>query len=315
MTGNIELVAGGFTTSDGDMTILSDFFDDGYLEFTMTDFSAVMAFELAFLPGFNLAEFTARLPNIPLGAIAIAGLLEFGPVLELTFPISVTLNSPVTIRTGFTLSAPSDVRIYLNMSHPESSYTTGFSESQVMALPFTADAKGLSLNVTIGFKPQLVLSADLNTHIFNASADGGIGVYLDLPQLGASVGIVNGVDDHCEPTTSDASNDLIRVDSSVTYAGGAEWDAAAHLLGLDYKKGEDVPWLSNTTILPTQCLMWDAEESELVKATPAATKTSSSGSGSSGTDQSQNSSNRITCSIELLYAILLLVAILPSRLF
>lgn len=256
VVGNIELIAGGFSTRNTDaVDSLADFVHEGCLEFQMSDLSAVMDFELTFLPGFTVVHFTAQLPSIPLGTIEIAGLLEFGPVLQLTFPVSVSLNSPVTIRTGFSLLAPPDVTIYLNMSHPESSYTSGLSEMRMDVLPFTADAKNLSMNITTGFKPQLVLGAALHTHVFNASANGGIGVYLDFPQLATSAEFVNDVNEDCDPTTSNPQNDLIRIGSSVTYGGGAEWDISASILDLDWEKDANIPLLSNTTLLSTQCLM------------------------------------------------------------
>lgn len=293
LTGNIELVAGGFTTEDTDVGIMADFFTDGFLEFSVKDLTAMMGFELAFFPGFNIFEFTAQLPSIPLGAIIIAGVLEFGPVLDLTFPISVDLGSAVTLRTGFTLSAPPVTTIYLNMSDPEASYTTGFSDTTLDALPFTADAEGLSMNFTTGFKPQLVLGAGIGSSGYDASASGGIGVYLDLPQLAATLDIVDEVNENCEPATSDSQDGLIRVSSSVTYAGGGQWSLSADVFGLAYEKGDEVPWLSNTTALPTQCLAWDEKKGALIDAASIEADETSGDTGSdAGTTASEDSENK-----------------------
>lgn len=283
MTGNIELIAGGFSINSSSLDALMDFFDDGYLEFDATGISAYMDFELAFLPGFKTFEFVAQLPSIPLGAIEIAGLLEFGPVLDLTFPTSVDLNSPVTFNTGFTLTAPPLAKIYLNMSEPDSSYTTGFSESKLEALPFTANAQNLSFNLSTGFKPLLLLGAGAGSNAFDASVAGGIGVYLDLPKLSTTLDMLNNVNEKCESTTTNAQNGLIRVAPSVTYEGGAQWNFDADIFGLAYENGQAEDLLSNTTTLPTQCLAWDTKASSLVAATSLSSSTSTSSSGQGGT--------------------------------
>lgn len=80
----------------------------------------------------------------------------------------------------------------------------------------TADAEDLSINLTTRFKPQLVLDIGLNTGLLKASADGAIRVYPDFPRLAATVGVVDMVNQDCEPTTSSPQNNLIRVGSSVT---------------------------------------------------------------------------------------------------
>lgn len=283
LSGNIELVAGGFTINSTEIDEVWDFVHNGYLNFNVRSMAAMMDFELTFLPGFTIRDFTAKLPSIPLGAIAIGGILKFGPVLDLDFPSTLDLNSPLTLRSGFTLSAPPVASIYLNMSHPNSSNTTGFSQTKLQALPFTADAKGLSMNLTTGFKPQLVLGAGTTEDALNVSASGGIGVYLDLPQLTSTFDLVDGVDDKCEPTTSDAQNGLIRVSSSVTYDGGAQWDLGVEgPIGAGYHYGGEVPWLSNTTALPRQCLMWNEKKGSLMDAAAVMKSGQSGDKGSNG---------------------------------
>lgn len=302
MTGNIELTAGGFSINSSTSDEIMDFFNDGYLEFDATGISAYMDFELAFLPGFSALEFTARLPSIPLGAIEIAGVLKFGPFLDLKFPSAVTLNSPVTFQAGFALSAPPLAKIYLNMSHPDASYTEGFSDSKLQALPFTADAQNLSLNFSTGFKPQLVLGAGAGTKALDASVNGGIGVYLDLPKLTTTLDVLDNVNEKCEATAKDAQSGLIRVAPSVTYDGGSQWDLDVSVLGIDYERGQAKDWLSNTTTLPTQCLAWDAKASSLVQATALSSSSSSSGQGEASTRSTKNGASARSLSCRVLAA-------------
>ncbi|KAK5079153.1 hypothetical protein LTR64_002427 [Lithohypha guttulata] len=287
MTGNIELKAGGFSVTDSDPEVLMDFFDDGFLEFDATNIAAMMDFELELLPGLNVLEYTAQLPSIPLGAIVIAGVLKFGPVLDLAFPMAITLNSPVVFRTGFNLFAPPSTKIYLNMSEPNSSFTSGLSETKLEALPFTANTEALSFNLTIGFNPQLILGAGIGSDTLNASADGGIGVYLDLPQLATTVDMVDRGDENCEPSVSeDAQDGLIRVSSSAMFGGGAQWDVGVEVLNVGYEHGEAVPLLETEIVLPVQCLMWDDEVESLVKAVPLQkVDTSSDENGNGGSKQ------------------------------
>lgn len=76
MTGSIDLIAGGFDIGDDDLENIMDFFENGYLEFDANNISANMTLEIDLSPGFN-PHFTAQLPDIPLGAIAVCS--SFNP--------------------------------------------------------------------------------------------------------------------------------------------------------------------------------------------------------------------------------------------
>ena len=280
MTGNIALTAGGFSLDSSGVDAVMDFFDEGYLEFDATGISANIDLELAFLPGFSVLSFVPQLPSIPLGAITIVGVFEFGPVLDLTFPTELILSSPVTFRTGFKLTAPPSVKIYLNVSNPEASYTSGFSETELTALPFTADAENLSFTFTTGFQPQLVVGLGLGPEAYDLSADGGMGVYLDLPALSATLESLTSVDENCNSSSN--GQDAMLLSQSVTYGGGTQWDILVSA-GIDFEKGNTTSLISNTTTLPFQCLVWDAATSSLINASaPKSDPDAGSDAGSDG---------------------------------
>lgn len=290
MTGNIALTAGGFEVDTDDMEIdeAEQFLQQGFLEFDATNISAHMEFELAFLPGFTIQGYTARLPSIPLGAITIVGIINFGPTLDLTFPIAMTLESPVTFRAGFKLSAPPSLKIHLDVAAPTNSSTTGFGDIDLDVLPFSADAKNLTLGFTAGFRPELVVGAGLGSSIPGYSVGGGVGVFLDLPLLSATLEQLENVNEKCEPDSSGKNKSAVCLRPSLTYGGGSQWGLEAVIAGFNYShEDEPVTLASTATMLPTQCLSWDAKHGSLVDAQTTASQTASGGnSGSTGTAES-----------------------------
>lgn len=75
MSGQVSLVAGGFTIpSDDSINIgaLTSFIEDGFLEFDTTNMAGNMSFELDLLPGFTVSAAIGGLPRRSLGSIVVS---------------------------------------------------------------------------------------------------------------------------------------------------------------------------------------------------------------------------------------------------
>ncbi|KAK4959419.1 hypothetical protein LTR10_004223 [Elasticomyces elasticus] len=123
--GEIELIAGGFTVDTSDLEEVKDFLEEGFLEFSVNGFSALIAFQLSFLPGFKLRQFNAGLPPVGIPGLSIAGILNLGPELRPAASISVVLDSPVDLYFGLEFHVPDNSSIIWNLSDIASSSSTG----------------------------------------------------------------------------------------------------------------------------------------------------------------------------------------------
>jgi hypothetical protein len=67
---SIESAAFSVDTLQEAANSIEDFWNNGFIQFTVNKFDALMDFELQLPPAFNV-EFDAQLPSIPLGAITV----------------------------------------------------------------------------------------------------------------------------------------------------------------------------------------------------------------------------------------------------
>ncbi|KAK0819435.1 hypothetical protein LTR75_002204 [Friedmanniomyces endolithicus] len=248
--GQIELVAGGFSVDMNEYVEVKDFLESGYLEFSVNGLAAYMAFELSFEPGFTLHKFNAGLPPIPLSPLSIAGLFNLGPEFRPTAPISVKLDSPVDLFFGLSLSVPDNSSIIMNFTDISSSTSTGFDQASISMLPFNYSASNLSLSLTAGFNPALVLSASVSV------AD--IDPTVPAPAPGSNAALYGS---------------LVNVLPSYDVGAGVLWELGVTLPGgLDYSFGGQPELLNYTRLLPTVCLAYD-KQGTLVNATAVASPT------------------------------------------
>lgn len=288
VSGDLSFQAAGFSvttdpTISDKIVAIDKFFDEGYIQFNTAGIFANMSFELDFQPGFTVPVFEARLPDIPLGAFEIQEVLTFGPVLQLLFPISVTLTSPLTFQAGFTLEVPPDSSIVLNVSNITSSSSQGFQDTKLTPLPFNANADDLSLNFSVGFQPKIVLGAALFEDVSSGNggsnsssgsdsvyfqANGGVGTYLDLPQLVTKVSQVSNTNDHCEASANN-SDTYIHIEPVTSLVAGVEWNLDVGAFGVHFERGGGVVMYETSLPLPTQCLKWDSGAKTLTSAAPA----------------------------------------------
>ncbi|KAK5693984.1 hypothetical protein LTR97_009602 [Elasticomyces elasticus] len=241
--GEIELIAGGFTVDTSDLEEVKDFLEEGFLEFSVNGFSALMAFQLSLLPGFKLRQFNAGLPPVGIPGLSIVGILNLGPELRPAAPISVVLDSPVDLYFGL-------------------------------------EFHNLSLELSAGFKPALVLSAGVD--FAGTEVSGGIGAYLDLPMLNAQINHLSNMTVDCSPpqpgSNADIYGSLINVVPSYELGGGVLWSLDIDLPGsAKYSFGGPHNLFNYTKPLPTTCLAFD-KQSALVSAAdiPSATATGKS---------------------------------------
>lgn len=189
--------------------------------------------------------------------------------MDHTFPITVTLNSPVTIKAGFTVSPFPSGKILLNVSHPLSSYATGF-DTKVKFLPFDVNAPNLSFNISVAYRPMLSINVGLVTGSSAdalASISGGVGVYVDLPKLTAEVTQVHNVNDKCQPDSSKQNSEYIQVQPSINFDTGAFFSLSGHVGTKNVPSVPNGPkkqMNSTTHALGEQCLRWDAGKSSLI---------------------------------------------------
>lgn len=186
--------------------------------------------------------------------------------MDLTFPVSITLNTPAKIRTGFTMSPFPSGQVILDINDPASSRATGFNTS-VTPLPFDADSPDLSFSVSASFRPMLSISAGLFSGSSSSNRlSGGVGVYLDLPKFTAQVDEVHNVNDQCQPDSS-KDNAYIHVIPSVTFDSGVVYSVAGSVSGLDIPsnlQNSQRQLNSSTFDLQEECLRWNSNTNSLV---------------------------------------------------
>jgi hypothetical protein len=136
------------------------------------------------------------------------------------------------------------------------------------------------LDLGLGLKVELLLGVNI------LGGDGGIdaGLFIDLPSLSVNVSQVEGVNAQCEPATgativngsvSPVFQNLTLIVPQIDIDIGLLADASLNIHELDVQKTistQDV--LAGTTFaLPTVCLMWDPEKSQLTTPTLSTTTT------------------------------------------
>jgi len=142
-------------------------------------------------------------------------------------------------------------------------------------LPFQAKAALVSLAASIGFKPQVLLG--INTAV--GSVQGGIGAFLELPNVSVNVTQLSNVNEKCE-TVSNGDGKLTSVLDNVLGNFTNIVPTVDINLGAQARFEVDVPGafteaaavqtvLASTSYpLPTACLQFDSESGEYSSPTP-----------------------------------------------
>lgn len=283
LEGTVDLTSANFSTGNSnDTTEISYLIEDGTLELAMNDFAAHMEFESTLEASASTDIYTAPFPDIPLTEFVIPGIATVGPVLRPALSIGVQGSTNLDFSYGFDLTLPGTASITLDTRHPNNSRVVGFQNPQLSALPFQAQIDNLNLTVSVGFSPQLLLTAN----VLKKSGEISAGAFLDLPKLTATFAQVDHVDDKCNPTNDTdtykdfISNSLTNIVPSVDLGVGVLAGVKLDVGPIDLIDENAIKTIFSTGYpLPTACLSFDkAKKTYGAAAAAAATATGKTGS-------------------------------------
>ncbi|KAL8688775.1 MAG: hypothetical protein Q9218_005399, partial [Villophora microphyllina] len=177
------------TTDDNDFS-----WDQGSFTFKANGFFAHIELEATVQPSVNLLSFEAPMPSIGIPGFQIPGIGIVGPIFKPAIVIGTQISSELDFTYGFNLTVPNNSSIYLDLTDPESSTITGFPNSTISPLPFTASINNLALTLSASFRPQLLLGISL----LASTALLGAGVFFNLPTISTTISQVAHVDRKCE---------------------------------------------------------------------------------------------------------------------
>ncbi|RHZ60790.1 uncharacterized protein CDV56_102322 [Aspergillus thermomutatus] len=280
LEGSIDITKGSFEISGSDGFIDSvnntiAFFEHGSIEVIANGLFAQVELEFDLSASQDLVSFSAQLPAIPLVPFEIPGVLVFGPMIVAEFDMSLSLAEAIGFSYGFNLSVPANSKMELNMDEISNSSITGFDKTTIHALPFQAKAALVSLVASIGFKPQVLLG--INTAV--GSVQGGIGAFLELPNVSLNVTQLSNVNEQCEAVSNgdgkltSALNNVLGNFTNIVPTVDINLGALANF-------EVDVPrvfteaaavqtvLVSTSYALPTACLEFDSESGKYSSPTP-----------------------------------------------
>ena len=260
--GSIDVNFANFSTGDSNDTTtkIYDFIEEGTVEFAMTDIAAHMELESTVEASASLDIYKAPFPDIPLTEFYIPEIATVGPVLRPALSIGVQVSTQFNFSYGFDLRLPGTASITLDIRNPGNSSVVGFQNPQLSALPFQSQIDNVNLTISVGFSPQLLLTAN----VLGKDGDISAGAFLDLPKLTATFSQVDHVDDKCNPTNDTdtykefLTNSLTNIVPSVELGVGVLADARVDIPNLVVEdKDVVVPITSTGFPLPTACLSFD----------------------------------------------------------
>ena len=162
-------------------------------------------------------------------------------------------------------------------------------KTNVTTIPFQTEVANAELKTTGGFNPQLLLSLSF----FEGAAEAGVGVFLNLPSVTATLGTVSEVNSHCENVTNSttankALDDVFGLLTHVTEDVVLGIGLTEQLKGVfpdGYQAGySPSQTLTATTFsLPTGCLSFDSHAKTYGPATVTTTSTATSTKDGKGT--------------------------------
>lgn len=170
-------------------------------------------FEFALSPPSSL-DHTFFLPEIPIVAVAIPGLVDAGVLVSIGVPISIQMKKPAHMTFGFAFALPKDSRIRIDAADPHNSSVHGFKHKKkliVKPLPIDISEPNLDAQVTTGLEFDIKLQAG----ILGDDIDAEIGARLHLPEITIAERQLSNVDAKC----NSLYHDSIEVADNSTRAG------------------------------------------------------------------------------------------------
>ncbi|KAL8809316.1 MAG: hypothetical protein Q9200_003514, partial [Gallowayella weberi] len=280
VTGTIDILQGsvsGNATGNATAAGSNDDEDDGFsweggsFTFEANDFSAHIELEVTIEPTLSLLTYNAPMPSIGLPGFQIPGIGIVGPIFKPGIVVGAEISTKLDFTYGFNLTVPNNSSITLDLVDSEDSTITGFPNSKISALPFTASVDNVALTVSAAFRPELLLGVKVLTGII------GAGIFFNLPTVAATISQVAHVNSKCEPVPKNSTSStvngvledvlgsLTHVEPSVEFDFGVLAEAQVNKFG-----AEGVHTIFNTSFpLPTACFEFDKGKMALGAVTPS----------------------------------------------
>ncbi|ERF75319.1 hypothetical protein EPUS_00111 [Endocarpon pusillum Z07020] len=272
--GTISLFQGFFSIentreSASDETMIIEFFtEDGYLELRADNVAAHIELESSIESSIELAAVEIPLPSVGLPGFMIPGIATVGPMLMPIIEIGAQFSAQIDFTYGFDLMIPNNSTIIINMAELANSTETGFRDASLAPLPFQASVPSLTVTLSVGFLPRLLLGISIGSASV-VSFSAGAGAIFGLPKLETRISQVADVNERCEALNTTAADDddddnddafdfLTLIEPSVVL--DVELIAEADIdVGVTIDINATYPLLSTAFPLPTACLSYDAD--------------------------------------------------------
>ena len=304
MTGAIDLIQGEFSIAQSNNsagssaqkslereTIVNEtekivhFFKSGFLEFRLDSFAAHIELDSAVTGSKEIQSFKIPFPQIPLTLFTVPGIATVGPIFSPNLVISTEIAADLNFTYGFDLTVPPST-VIIDIANVTNSSVSGFAGANITPLPFQSQFNNISLTLSASFSPELLLGFS----VFNGDGTAGLGAFLNLPTVSATLAQVSHINAQCEPappsTPSDITNATADFFASLTHLTptvemGVGVLAQADIRAGTFKFGPDpeVHTVYQTEFpLPTACMSFDPQAKSFSPATAVvASATASAG--------------------------------------
>ncbi|KAF2689267.1 hypothetical protein K458DRAFT_427471 [Lentithecium fluviatile CBS 122367] len=172
-----------------------DFWDGG--EITLVAHGMGAHVELLTNISLETGDFSFNLYEVPLLlGVSIKGVGSAGLLYAPDVNVNYSINGSFEFTYGFEINVPNDSRLFLDMTDPANSTIDGFQDTDVIPIPFQATAdipSGAFINVNLRHMVQIGFEFDETSWPLAME----LGVYLDLPRVGASINHLSDVDENC----------------------------------------------------------------------------------------------------------------------
>ncbi|KAK7187951.1 hypothetical protein PSPO01_06153 [Paraphaeosphaeria sporulosa] len=210
-------------------TPLEDFFEGGEAPIVAKGLGARVDLGIGVSSdgGFDVSVFEIPL----LFAIVIRGIGSAGLLYAPALHFAWTLNGTLNFTTGFEIAVPDNSNIFIDLTEPNNSSTSGFDATTVTPVPFQASVDVDDVQLSVALRQQVQIRFNFNNGI-SAKVD----VYLNLPKFGAGLTKKSGVDENYGALASSASGykdvaqevfkDVLSIEPSVDWGIGIEGEVS-----------------------------------------------------------------------------------------
>ena len=240
-----------------------------------------MAFDTTWTPSAT-KSINLTLPQIPLSPIAIPEVANIGITFTPHIMLSATISSTLAFSYGFNASVPSNSTAVANFGSPTNSTAKGFDQASITPLSFNAGIPSIgAVELSATLQPEITLGVVVLDQTLGAA------LFINMPQLSATIEGVNGTTSTCDPadapangtSAADAQNEanqvadllgpLVNVKPAVELAAGFVLEAGDAV---------QVAWtpLATQFPIPTGCFAFEKDKKGFVPAAAAYASATSS---------------------------------------